>query len=148
MTNKERPYLGLGWSFPPVFDQQKGGVRMVSEEEDIAESLQVLLSTRLGERVLRPSFGCNLDVMLFEPLTTTLVTYVQDLIRTAILYHEPRIKLDFVKVQTEQVPTGLILIELEYTVLTFNSRYNLVYPFYLEEGHRPDAIDVTFSQIT
>jgi hypothetical protein len=130
----ERSFLGTGWSFPPVFDNTQGIVLLVSEEEDIAQSLQILLSTRPGERIMQPQFGCNLDVMLFEPITTTLVAYVKELINTSILYFEPRIDLDGININTVEVNNGLILIELEYTVLTTNSRYNLVYPYYLDEG--------------
>jgi len=128
------PFLGRGWSFPPSFDKKRNQVEMVQEEEDIRQSLSILLSTRKGERVLQPGYGCNLDVMLFEPLTTTLITRVSDQIRTSILFHEPRIDLNQVKINTQNSNEGIILIEIIYTVRNTNSRYNFVYPFYLEEG--------------
>jgi phage baseplate assembly protein W len=134
----EKTFLGTGWSFPPVFDKVTGTVQLVSDVEDIAQSLQILLSTTPGERVMQPGFGCNLDVMLFEPITTTLIAYIKDMIETAILYFEPRIELDAVQINTLQVGEGLVLIELQYTILSTNSRYNLVYPFYLEEGSEAD----------
>ena len=134
----DQSFLGSGWSFPPLFDNVSGTVQLVSAEEDIAQSLQLLLSTRPGERTMQPSFGCNLDVMLFEPLTTTLIAYVKDLIETSILYFEPRIELDSVRINTVQVEEGLVLIEIQYTVLSTNSRYNLVYPYYLDEGTEAD----------
>jgi uncharacterized protein len=127
-------FLGTGWSFPPAFNKIKGTVKSVSEEEDIAQSLQILLSTRQGERVMQPGFGCNLDVMLFEPITITLVAFVKELIQTAILYFEPRIELESIDINTVEVHDGLILIELVYLIRSTNSRYNLVYPFYLNEG--------------
>lgn len=130
----DRSFMGVGWGFPPTFDNKTGSAVMVSDEEDIAQSLQILLSTRPGERVLLPQFGCNLDVLLFEPITTTLIAFVKDLIHTAVLYYEPRIAMDTININTIQVHDGLILIELEYTILATNSRYNLVYPYYLEEG--------------
>lgn len=131
---EEHSFLGRGWRFPPTFDNRTGSIEMVSEAEDIAQSLQILLGTRPGERVMRPEFGCNLDVMLFEPITKTLITYVKDLIETAILYYEARIELNRVNINTAQVLGGVILIELDYTVRATNSRFNLVYPYYLEEG--------------
>lgn len=134
----DKSFLGSGWSFPPLFDNVSGTVQLVSAEEDIAQSLQLLLSTRPGERIMQPSFGCNLDVMLFEPLTTTLVAYVKDLIETSILYFEPRIELDSVRINTAQAEEGLVLIEVQYTVQSTNSRYNLVYPYYLDEGTEAD----------
>jgi uncharacterized protein len=129
-----RSFLGRGWSFPPTFDNQTGEVVMVSEETDIEQSLQILLGTRPGERVMQPDFGCNLDIMLFEPLTITLITLVKDLIRTAILRHEPRIEVRSIAINTLQVNEGLVMIEIDYLVRSTNSRFNLVYPFYLEEG--------------
>lgn len=126
-------FLGTGWSFPPSFDQQLGIVQMLSDEADIQSSLEILLSTRLGERVMQPSYGCNLDEMLFEPLTTTLKTYIADLIRTAILYHEPRITVNKIDMTESNDLEGLVLIKLEYTVKSTNSRYNYVYPYYKHE---------------
>lgn len=130
---EEQSFIGKGWSFPPTFDNQTGTILMVSEEDDIVQSLQILLGTRPGERVMQPGFGCNLDVMLFEPITTTLVAFVKDMIQTAILYYEPRIAMDSIRINAVNVNDGLILIELEYTILASNSRFNLVYPFYLTE---------------
>ncbi|TMI69822.1 MAG: GPW/gp25 family protein [Bacteroidetes bacterium] len=132
--NVENSFLGTGWSFPPAFDKTSGTVKMVSNEEDIAQSLQILLSTRPGERVMLPQYGCNLDVFMFESITTTLVAYVKELIQTAILYFEPRINLDLITINTDSIVEGVILIELEYTIRASNSRFNLVYPFYLNES--------------
>ena len=129
-------FLGTGWSFPPVFNSTTGAVQLASEADDIAQSLQVLLSTRPGERVMLPKFGCNLDILLFEPITTTLLAYVKEVIQTSILYYEPRITLDNININTVDVLNGWILIEMQYTVLTTNSRYNLVYPYYLQESQQ------------
>jgi uncharacterized protein len=129
-------FLGTGWAFPPTFTKQPCRVQMVSDEEDIEQSLKILLSTRHGERVMQPEYGCNLDVLLFEPINTSLITFVKDLIEKAILYHEPRITLQKIDIRTEQVLEGLLLIELEYVIRTTNSRYNMVYPFYLNEAER------------
>ncbi len=126
-------FLGTGWGFPPNFSHGSGGVAMTSEEEDIRASLAILLSTRVGERVMQPKYGCNLDRLLFEPLDSGLRAYMKDLIRTAILYFEPRIILDDVTLELEQ-NEGRVDIELDYTVAATNARYNYVYPFYLEEG--------------
>ena len=134
--NEKKSFLGTGWSFPPGFTKNPCQVVMVSDEEDIKQSLQILLSTRHGERIMQPEYGCNLDVLLFEPINTSLITFVKDLIEKAILYHEPRIDLKKIDIKTEQVLEGLLLIELEYVVRSTNSRYNLVYPFYLTEAEQ------------
>lgn len=132
--NKDESYLGRGWSFPPVFEKQNKQVEMVISEDDIEQSLQVLLSTRPGERVMQPGYGCNLDVMLFEPVTTTLITFIKDLIKKSILFYEARIDVDKIEITTENIKEGFVLIEIEYTIRSTNSRFNFVYPFYLEEG--------------
>ena len=126
-------FLGRGWSFPPTFVKGKNGVAMVSEEQDICQSLEILLGTRRGERIMRPNYGCDLKEYLFEPMDTGFSTYLADLIETAILYHERRIELNRVQV-TEQPEKGTLLIELDYTIRATNARGNLVFPFYLEEG--------------
>jgi phage baseplate assembly protein W len=107
---------------------------MVSEEADIHESLQILLSTRKGERIMQPDYGCNLDEMVFESMNTTFKTYIREMIRTAILFYEARIDLHTVKVDDSRETEGVILIILEYTVRTTNSRFNFVYPYYKKEG--------------
>lgn len=127
-------FLGQGWAFPPEFDKTKRGVKMLSEEEDIVSSLEILLSTRLGERIMVPDFGCNLDELMFKPLNLTLKTYVIDLIETAILYHEPRIDVNKIFIDQTNEMAGELLINIDFTVRTTNSRKNMVFPFYKAEG--------------
>ena len=131
-----RPFLGRGWSFPPTFSPTPTGygVLMQEEEADIASSLAILLSTRPGERVMLPEFGCNLDELVFETLDTTTKTLVADKIESAILYYEPRIDLETAVIDESQVWEGLVLITIVYRVRTTNSRFNFVFPFYKQEG--------------
>lgn len=131
-------FLGTGWSFPPTFPLSKRGVLLVSDEEDIRQSLTILLTTTIGERLMQPTYGCDLKKYLFEPLNTGLVTYLRDLVRTAILYHEPRITLDSLEVNTTELD-GLFEMHLEYTIRSTNSRSNLVFPFYRDEGGNSPA---------
>jgi phage baseplate assembly protein W len=127
-------FLGRGWSFPPTFDRKAQGVKMVSGEKDVQESLQILLSTKIGERVMQPAFGSNLDDLLFESITTTFLTLIQTQIERAIIFYEPRIRINKVNILIDDIQEGLILIELDYTIRTTNARNNLVYPYYLNEG--------------
>ena len=126
-------FLGTGWSFPPTFNKESRGVLMTSDIEDINKSLEILFSTALGERLMQPKYGANLERFLFEPITETLKTYMKDLINDAILYHEARIKLLDLKLEAFELE-GRIDIKLEYMIKGTNSRYNYVYPYYLEEG--------------
>jgi phage baseplate assembly protein W len=130
-----RSFLGRGWGFPPEFNKLTKAVNMLEDEADIKSSLEILLSTRLGERVMVPNYGCNLDELLFKPLTLTLKTFVIDLIKTAILYYEPRIELNKIDIDPTNELEGELLINIDYTVRATNSRKNMVYPFYKEEGN-------------
>src|SRR5690606_3171365 len=132
--NMEHLFLGTGWNFPPAFDGQTGTVIMAEGEEDIQQSLEILLSTRQGERVMQPEYGCNLDDLLFEPVTTTLKTFISEKIKTAILYFDPRIELISITLDDSKEPEGIIQILIEYKVRATNSRFNFVYPYYKNEG--------------
>ncbi|TRY29850.1 GPW/gp25 family protein [Aliiglaciecola sp. M165] len=129
----EYSFLGKGWGFPPTFNKSAKSIDMLSDEEDIASSLEILLSTDVGERVMQPKYGCNLHKLLFEPVDTGLQAYIKDLIKTAILYFEPRIILIDVLLIPQPLE-GRIDIDIQYKVATTNTRNNFVYPFYLEEG--------------
>ena len=129
-----KSFLGTGWSFPPAFNKNEKQVKMISDEVDIQSSLEILLSTRQGERIMRPDYGCNLDELVFETLTTTFKTYIKDLVSTAILYHEPRIEVNKIELDDTGELDGRIVITIEYTVRATNSRFNFVFPFYLAEG--------------
>ena len=127
-------FLGTGWSFPPAFDATDNAVEMTSDEADIQLSLQILLSTRQGERVMLPDYGCNLDEMVFEPMTTTFKTYISEMVKTAITLYEARIDLNSVTIYDSNETQGIILLEIDYTIRTTNSRFNFVYPYYKTEG--------------
>lgn len=127
-------FLGRGWSFPPVFDSAVGGVLMLDDEADIKSSLEILLSTARGERIMLPQYGCNMQELLFESLDTRMKTLMADKIESAILYHEPRIELERVNLDDSRELEGVVLIEVVYRVKSTNSRFNFVYPYYREEG--------------
>jgi len=127
-------FLGEGWSFPPHFDNKTGTLVTTADVIDINKSLHILLSTRLGERIMFPDYGCKLEELLFQPLDTTLKTYIKDLVETAILYHEPRIDVQKIDISNGNDLEGEVLIEIEYLVRATNSRVNMVFPFYKKEG--------------
>jgi uncharacterized protein len=134
MEDTSTAYLGTGWGFPPTFDRATKSVQLVSAADDIWQSLYILLATSLGERVLQPSYGCNLQELLFETLSPTVASNIKEIIRTAILYHEPRIKLDRLDLSLSNQLEGVVNIAIDYTILSTNSRFSFVYPFYLQEG--------------
>ena len=130
----DKSFLGTGWAFPPEFNKKANDVKLVSEEEDIQESLYILLSTSPGERIMQPSYGCGLRSMTFESVSESTITELKDIVERAILFFEPRVTLDAVRVDTGRVYDGVLEIILDYTVRTTNSRNNMVYPFYFKEG--------------
>ena len=127
----EDPFIGIGWSFPPAFDRATAAAAMSAGIRDIEESLRILFTTRLGERIMNPSYGCALDDDLFEPMNTSRVSYLENLIRTAIVYHEPRIDADSVTVEPDSL-AGILNVGVSYRVRGANSRFNFVYPYYRE----------------
>ncbi|AUC16938.1 hypothetical protein BTO06_18075 [Tenacibaculum sp. SZ-18] len=130
----KKAFLGIGWGFPPEFSEDLNEVVMISEEEDIKSSLEILLNTRLGERVMLPNYGCNLQDLLFEKLDRTLITYTKELIETAILYHEPRIDVIKIDISETDPLEGQLVIKIDYRIRATNSRTNVVFPFYKGEG--------------
>ena len=133
-------FLGVGWSFPPTFNLQIKGVEMTEKEIDIERSLQILLTTALGERVMEPKYGCNMDSLLFEPLNTTVKTIMIDKIETAILFFEPRVDAQKINLNLQDELEGKVLIEINYIVRATNSRYNFVFPYYINEGTELDFL--------
>lgn len=130
----DSPFLGRGWSFPPAFELGAARVEMLEQDADIASSLEILLGTRQGERVMQPQYGCNLDELLFENLDMRMKTLMADKVGSAILYHEPRIQLETVQLDESRELEGLVLIAITYRVKATNSRFNFVYPYYKLEG--------------
>ena len=130
----KRDFLGRGWSFPPTFNRTIPGVEMIEEEADIASSLKVLLATAQGERVMLPQYGCNMEELVFEGLDTRMKTLMADKVESAVLYHEPRVELESVRLDESRELEGVVLIEIRYRVKSTNSRFNFVFPYYKREG--------------
>lgn len=134
---EKNDFLGKGWSFPPSFRGANRGVNMVAGREDIEQSLHILLTTTLGERVMSPKYGCSLDNMQFEPVTSSLLGYIRDLISNALLYHEARIRvlnIEITEADSLDLLEGKIEISIDYEIRGTNSRYNYVYDYYRTEG--------------
>ncbi|MTI22459.1 hypothetical protein E1176_15610 [Fulvivirga sp. RKSG066] len=130
----KKTFLGIGWKFPPTFDKKTGSVVLVSEEEDIRESLLILLTTKPGERIMLPDYGCDLTFSVFESIDSTLINEIKRKIEFSVLYYEPRIILDAINIEPGTENDGLLIIELVYTIRKTNKRSNMVYPYYIIEG--------------
>ncbi|MBS1614771.1 MAG: GPW/gp25 family protein [Bacteroidetes bacterium] len=134
MAENGNEFLGRGWSFPPAFNAPQQTVMLTEKQADIECSLHVLLTTRVGERVMQPKYGCNMDDMVFESLNTATITLIKDKIATAILYFEPRIDVKKINLNTDNLLEGTILVEIDYLVRATNSRFNFVFPYFRLEG--------------
>lgn len=130
----DRSFLGTGWSFPPTFDAHSKILITVSDEEDIRQSLHILLSTQITERIMLRDFGCDLSALLFENITTTILTKIRVIIERAILVYEPRVKMLEINFERSNLDEGLIHINLIYLIRSINTRGNIVFPFYVKEG--------------
>ena len=129
-----KSFLGTGWSFPPAFHENLCTLQMVSDEEDIAQSLYILLSTYPGERITNLQYGCDLRQMVHEPINSSTAATIRDIIELAVLKYEPRVDLDEIQIDNKQEQEGVLHIKLFYTIVKTNIRYNIVYPFYKIEG--------------
>ncbi|PTW52176.1 MULTISPECIES: GPW/gp25 family protein [Rhodovulum] len=134
MEKGDPGFLGRGWAFPPDFDPAEGGARMVEAVEDIEQSLRILFETRPGERVMHPTYGCRIHDLVFEPMTAATARAVETAISRAILFFEARIRLREVRVSFENWAEGRMSVFLDYEVERTNTRHNVVFPFYAQEG--------------
>ena len=132
----EPAFLGRGWSFPPTFNRVSATVAMASGDADIQQSLWIILSTSLGERIMLATFGCDLISKVFTTLTTTTANAIAAMVTRAITDWEPRITVESVTVADSEL-AGWIDISIAYVVRQTNSRSNLVFPFYRMEATLP-----------
>ncbi|MFN7898254.1 MAG: GPW/gp25 family protein [Synechococcaceae cyanobacterium] len=127
-------FLGTGWAFPPSFSAGGEQLAMVSDEEDIRQSLGLLFATRRGERMMQESYGASLQEFLYASVDQEFLSSVSTLIEEAVLLHEPRIELLDLDVMLHPQIPGAVLIRIDYQIPTTNSRFNMVFPFYLNEA--------------
>lgn len=145
MANKNS-FLGKGWSFPPTFHKESYfGIEMVENQIDIQQSLEILLNTSKGERVMLPDYGCDLQTFLFESINDSKIHLLKEIIRSAIVTYEPRVELNDVIVDYSDYQDGIIRIKLDYIVESTNTRFNLVFPYYKVEGTN---IPLYYKQVT
>jgi len=133
MADADRSFLGIGWSFPPTFRREIYGVQMLVEEDDVRSSIEIILKTLTGERVMLPTFGANLQPYAFEPMNPATVALIEKIVREALVLHEPRIIVGDLATTVNQ-GEGRLEISIPYTIITTNTRYNYVFPFYVNEA--------------
>lgn len=133
MVEESKKFLGVGWKFP-VQTNKNQNIAMSKYEEDIQESMRIILGTARGERVMRPDFGCGINEFVFESINAATLRGIKSSVWEALTLWEPRIVLTDVIISTEEIDLGKLTISIDYKVISTNNQFNLVYPFYLKEG--------------
>jgi phage baseplate assembly protein W len=128
-----RAVLGRGWGFPVQLDDKEGTIRLSEYDQDIRESIWIILSTAKGERVMRPDFGCGIHDLVFEVINTGSLAEIEDMVRQALAVFEARIDVMQVKALTGGGFDGQLRISIDYVIRGTNNQLNLVYPFYIKE---------------
>ena len=133
MTNTQSSeFLGRGFAFPPGVDPVTGEMRTAEYEEDIRQAIYLIIMTRKGERVMRPDFGCSIHEYAFDSMDYETLSRIEAVVEDALVLWEPRIR--DIEVHATHAEAGKLNIEIGYVVRTTNNPYNLVYPFYINEG--------------
>jgi uncharacterized protein len=123
--------LGVGWALPLQFSPG-GALTLSGDEERVRQAIWLILTTAPGERVMRPDFGCGIHDLVFAPGGAETAARVAIAVRTALSRWEPRIDMLNVSAAPDDADPSLLLIMIDYRLRATNTRYNLVYPFYLE----------------
>lgn len=131
-------FVGKGWGFPLRTDHT-GGIALVSEDREIAESIRLILATSPGERPMRPEFGCGVHEFVFAPANASTAGDIAYAVKLALERWEPRIELDNVNVRFDEVEYGVLYIDIRYSIRGTNSPQNLVFPFYTIPQHEGGA---------
>jgi len=128
-----RGFTGTGWQFPVRVNPQ-GGLSYSSGEQNIAESIWIILSTAQRERQMRPRFGCGMQEYVFAPNNPSTFGNVAHLVRKSLTEYEARVDVLDVQVETPAGEMNKVLIRVDYRIRSTNSYHNLVYPFFVQEG--------------
>ena len=130
MVDRNKDFIGQGWNFPLQLNS-RGGLRLVTGERDIEQSIHIILGTALGERVMRPEFGCRIHELVFAPNNAAteglLIRYIEE----ALERWEPRIELREVEISTASQQNGMLLAEIQYVVKDSHDPRSIVFPFFL-----------------
>lgn len=125
------PLVGRGWAFPPKPDG-RGGLALAADTNELEQAITIILGTGLGQRVMRPDFGCKIHDLAFAPINAHTLGLVQRYVEEAIGWWEPRVDLVEVQVETDASmrAVGKLLIHLRYRIKGTDDERSLVYPFY------------------
>jgi hypothetical protein len=126
-------FIGRGWRFPLLPDAA-GRLAYVEGEANVAQSLELLLLTRLRERHMRPRFGSAVHDLVMAPGSPTYLRQLEETVERAVVEWEPRVELESVDASQDAVDPTRVDVAISYRIRRTNTRVNLVFPYYLEEG--------------
>ena len=133
--NTAKNFLGTGFKFPVVVDENTGRFKTASHEEDIEEAIRIILGTQPGERPMTPYFGCAINAFVFNVADYTTLSMMAKEVENALVMWEPRIKDVEASVEADRIDEGILLIRVSCTIRSTNNPFNLVYPYYISEGY-------------
>lgn len=133
---KHANFLGRGWRFP-IMPDNTGALSYSSGAEHIEQSLKLVLMTALGERVMRPGFGCQAPNLVFAPGSIQYLRLLETSVRNAVRDWEPRVELEFVSAELSAGAENRVTVLIGYKIRGTNTRNNLVFPFYLGIDEAP-----------
>ena len=122
--------IGSGLAFPLQVDR-RGGIALARDETDIEQAIELILGTAPGERPMRPEFGCGVHDFVFDSIDATTAGKMELAIRDALDRWEPRVFVETVEFNLDEVADGRLIIDIGYRVRATNTMRNLVYPFYV-----------------
>jgi len=126
----DRPFLGQGWRFP-ILPDETGSLGYVADDANVEQSVRILLLTDIGQRVMRPDFGCKAPRLVFAPGSMQYLRLLETTVREALRDWEPRVVLEDVRAEVDPGEETRVIVSINYRVRQTNTRTNLVFPFYL-----------------
>ena len=155
MSVRRDDFIGVGWRFPVGVDPKTGRIALAYHERDVEEAIRIILATSPGERVMRPRFGSDLAEAVFADNSATTAVRVEEYVREALTFWEPRIEVIAVtiiygrdsaarllpfdpetayRLMSSPDTDATMLIDIRYRIRATNDERNLVYPFYTIPG--------------
>ena len=125
-----KSFIGRGFNFPLKIDSN-GSVAMSDDEENVEQSIRLILGTAKGERLYRSHFGCAIHDLVFQPNNHATAARVAGAIKESLTEYEPRVKEIKVYAEPDSYEANLMNVHISYVVRALNKRENMVYPFYL-----------------
>jgi phage baseplate assembly protein W len=125
--------IGRGWRFP-IKVNGRGAIDWSEGPDRVRDAIWVVVKTAMNERVMRPEFGAGVDGFVFQPNSAATRATLAQAVKSALVRWEPRILLDSVRVDEVPGEPSQVTVAIDYRIDETNTPFNLVVPFYLEEG--------------